>query len=201
MAFTILPTSSLSHSSSFALRWPPPCLMPPYLWQPTRSNLQGGLHQLCFEVAGATFASVVHELPFAWSWITLILDPIVWLDGARLANTCIPSSFLWMVPAHRTAYPGSQCCWGGKVLMSGGYAAQCVGAMQGKEGRIQVLAGQAPSSQTVGSNIWVIHEQVKHRSWMTEVNIALATSEQTWWKPPCRWLLTRPGEGRQGVAT
>ncbi len=32
---------------------------------------------------------------------------------------------------------------------SGGYAAQCVGAIQGKEGGIQVLAGLAPSSPTV----------------------------------------------------
>jgi hypothetical protein len=190
VTFTTLLTSSLSPSSSFALRWPPPCLMPPYLGQPTRSNLQGGLHQLCFEVAGATFASVVHELPFAWSRITLILDPTVWLDGARLANTCILPFFLWMVPAHCTAYPGCQCCWGRKLPLTGGYAVQCVGAIQGKEGRIQVLASLAPSIQTVGSNIWVIHEQAKCSSWMIEAIIALANSEQTWWKPPWRWLLT-----------
>ncbi len=42
----------------------------------------------------------------------------------------------------------------------GGYTAQCAGAIQGKEGKLQVLAGLAPSSQTVGSNIRVIHEQV-----------------------------------------
>jgi hypothetical protein len=33
-----------------------------------------------------------------------------------------------------------------------GYATWCVGAIQGKECGIQVLAGLAPSSQTVGSN-------------------------------------------------
>ena len=47
---------------------------------------------------------------------------------------------------------------------SGGYAVQCTGAIQGKEGGIQVFAGQAPSSQTVGSNIRVIHVQVKRSS-------------------------------------
>jgi len=38
-----------------------------------------------------------------------------------------------------------------------GYTAWCADAIQGKEGGIQVLAGLAPSSQTVGSNISVIH--------------------------------------------
>jgi hypothetical protein len=42
------------------------------------------------------------------------------------------------------------------VPSSDGYAAQCVGAIQGKEGRIQVLVGLAPSSQTVESNRRVI---------------------------------------------
>ncbi len=55
-----------------------------------------------------TFASVVHELHFACSWITLILDPTVWLDGARPANTYIPPSFPWMVPAHHATYPTSK---------------------------------------------------------------------------------------------
>jgi len=43
--------------------------------------------------------------------------------------------------------------------------------------RIQVLAGLAPSSQTVGSNIKWIYEQAKRSSLTTEVNIAPATSE------------------------
>jgi hypothetical protein len=38
-----------------------------------------------------------------------------------------------------------------------GYTAWCADAIQGKEGGIQVLAGLAPSSQTVGSNKRVIH--------------------------------------------
>ncbi len=37
----------------------------------------------------------------------------------------------------------------------------CAGAIQGKEGGIQVLAGLAPSSQTVETNKRVIHEQAK----------------------------------------
>jgi hypothetical protein len=32
-------------------------------------------------------------------------DLTVWLDGARLANTCIPPSFLWNVPHSCAAYP------------------------------------------------------------------------------------------------
>jgi hypothetical protein len=47
------------------------------------------------------------------------------------------------------------------VPLSDGYATRCVGGIQGKEGGIQVLAGLAPSSQTVESNIRVIHEQAK----------------------------------------
>ncbi len=59
--------------------------------------------------------------------------------------------------------------------LSGGYSVQCASAIQGMEGGIQVLAGLVPSSQTVGSNIRVIHEQAKHSSLMTEANIAPAT--------------------------
>ncbi len=120
VASTTLPASSLSPSSSFALRWPPPCLLPPYLAQLAGSHLQSGFHQLGSEVPGATFTSVAHELCFVCLWITLILDPTVWLDGVRLANTCILSSFPWMAPAHCAAYPWSKCCWGGKVPLNGG---------------------------------------------------------------------------------
>ncbi len=45
--------------------------------------------------------------------------------------------------------------------MSSGFAMRCAGAIQGKEGGIQMLAGLAPSSQTVGSNIRVIREQAR----------------------------------------
>ncbi len=46
----------------------------------------------------------------------------------------------------------------GKAISSGRYAKWCMGAIKGKEGRIQVLAGIAPSIQTVGSNKRVIHD-------------------------------------------
>jgi len=39
------------------------------------------------------FASVVHELRFACSWITQNKDTTVWLDGASPVNTSIPPSF------------------------------------------------------------------------------------------------------------
>ncbi len=45
--------------------------------------------------------------------------------------------------------------------LSGGYAAWCAGTIQGKEGGIQVLAGRAQSSQTVGSNIRAFREKAK----------------------------------------
>jgi len=45
------------------------------------------------------------------------------------------------------------------VGLAPGYASRCEGAIQGKEGEIQMLA--APSTQTVGSNKRVIHEQAK----------------------------------------
>ncbi len=63
------------------------------------------LTQLCCWVTRPGFTSVIHELRFASSWITTILDPTVWLDGASPTNTCIQPSFPWMALAHRTAYP------------------------------------------------------------------------------------------------
>ena len=53
---------------------------------------------------------------------------------------------------------------GEKSISSGGYVVRCAGTIQGKEGRLQVLAGLAPSSQTVGSNKRVIHVQAKRSS-------------------------------------
>jgi hypothetical protein len=41
------------------------------------------------------------------------------------------------------------------------YASRLTGTIQGKEGSIQVLAGLAPSSQTVGSLFRVIEEQMQ----------------------------------------
>ncbi len=71
-------------------------------------------------------------------------------------------------------------------ILIGGYAMQCSGAIQGKEGGIQVLAGLAPSGQTVGSNIRVIHELV------TEANIAPVTLQQSW----VRGKGSKLGEGK-----
>jgi hypothetical protein len=84
---------------------------------PFRSHLQCGFHPAFPppQAAGwklphpallpAMFASVVHVVRFACLWITINNDPNVWLDGARLANTCILPFFPWMAPAHCTAYP------------------------------------------------------------------------------------------------
>jgi hypothetical protein len=125
------------------------------------SHLQGGFH------LPTSFTSVVHELCFACSWITLILDTTIWLDGARPANPCIPPSFPWMAPVHCLPYPTIKVLSPLNQLLLPGYVTWCQGAIQGKEGRIQVLAGLAPSSQTVGSNIRVILGQVECSSWMT----------------------------------
>ncbi len=69
-----------------------------------------------------------------------------------------------------------------------GYAARCAGAIQGKKGGIQVLAGLAPSSLTVGSNISVIHEQERRSSRTTDVNITLVTWQQSLVSGIGRWL-------------
>ncbi len=85
-----------------------------------------------------------------------------------------------MALVHCLAYPGTQGRWGGKAPSSGGYAAHCVGTMQGKESGIQVLAGLAPSSQTIGSLFSVIYEQVKRNSWMAEAKKAPVSWQQSW---------------------
>ncbi len=89
---------------------------------------------------------------------------------------------------------------GEKALFSGGCAVQCVGTIWGKEGGIQVLAGLAPSSQTIGSNKRVIHEQVKRSSWTTEVNniITLAAKLGKGRRKLARGhLAAKLGEGRR----
>jgi len=63
-----------------------------------------------------------------------------------------------------------------------------------KEGGIQVLASLAPSSQTVGSLFRVIHEQAKHNSRMTEVNINLTRQQSL-----VRGRGNRLGEGEKAV--
>jgi hypothetical protein len=97
----------------------------------------------------------------------LILDPTVWLDGARPANTCILPTFPWIKWRNgpprwckhhlATTLPPP---WVFTHLNHGGQGGACTtlevnhwSLIQGKEGGIQVLAGLAPSSQTVGSNM------------------------------------------------
>ncbi len=86
-----------------------------------------------------------------------------------------------------------------KARPSGGHASLCAGTIQGKEGRMQVLAGIAPSSQTIGSNKRVIHVQAKRSSWTTEANSTLTLAaklgeggkELVWWQPSSKagWLM------------
>jgi hypothetical protein len=47
------------------------------------------------------------------------------------------------------------------MVLRGGYANKCMGAIHPKEGGIQVLAGLALSSYTEESSIRLIHEQAK----------------------------------------
>ncbi len=54
------------------------------------------------------------DLCFACSWITSILDPTVWLDGASPANTCITPSFPWMAPAQ---LPGAPTNWNSILIL------------------------------------------------------------------------------------
>jgi len=67
--------------------------------------------------------------------------------------SCPPSLEWHQCTAWHT--PGSKAVEGGKAPLSGGYAT---------EGRIQVLAGLAPTSQTVGSLFGVIYEKAEHSS-------------------------------------
>ncbi len=86
--------------------------------------------------------------------VSPILDPTVWLDGARPANTCIPPSFPWI---RHKIIPTNACQGGQGGDLGHAYWMALEGKncslIQGKEGRMQVLAGLAPSSQAVGSNI------------------------------------------------
>jgi hypothetical protein len=66
-----------------------------------------------------------------------------------------------MAPSYSAAYPPLKGAFPPQQLWLSGYAMQCVGTVRGKEGGIQVFAGLAPSSQTVGSNISVIHDLSK----------------------------------------
>ncbi len=99
-------------------------------------------------------ASVIHELHFVCSLITIIFDLTVRLDGASLANTFIP-----LHPLN-----GTRALHGAEERMDFDWWVSCAGAIQVKEGGIQVLADLAPSSQTVGSDIGAIYEQAKRSS-------------------------------------
>ncbi len=103
---------------------------------------------------------------FTCSWITQNKDPTVWLDGAISQNkdptvwldeaiTLNKDPTVWLHGVRPRAPKPLR--GGGEVPLSSGYTAQHGGTIQ-EEGRIQVLAVLAPSSQTVGSNIRVIHE-------------------------------------------
>ncbi len=80
---------------------------------------------------------------------------------------------------HHSKVPSPWMVLRGKAPLSGGYTAWCAGTIQGKESRIQLLAGVAPSSQTVGSLFRVVHEQAKHSSWTTEANITLVAGQES----------------------
>jgi hypothetical protein len=72
------------------------------------------------------------------------------------------NTYIYLTHHSKVPSPINNIEGGGKAPSSGGYATRCAGAIQRKAGGIQVLAGVAPSSQTVGSNIRVIHERAKH---------------------------------------
>jgi len=89
--------------------------------------------------------------------------------GSKVAAT-FPVATLPLPPHYHHCLPP----W----LWLPGYAAWCAGAIQGKEGRILVLAGLYLSSQTVVSNKRVIHEQTKLSSWQKQT--ALSPWLQSW---------------------
>jgi hypothetical protein len=59
----------------------------------------------------------------------------------------------------------------------GGYVVLCSGSSQGKERKIQMLAGQVPLSQRVGSFVRMIHKQLKCSPRAPEVNITNSVVE------------------------
>ena len=132
---------------------------------PVNSHLWGGFHPVHWPPLAAGWELADPALLTGyWSYVCFChslaclhlrmnhsnIGSYCWAIWARPANTCIQPSFPWMAPMHCTAAFNPQ------------YAAQCTGAIQGKEGRIQLLAAQAPSRQAVASNITVIHEQSKN---------------------------------------
>ncbi len=117
--------------------------LPAFLWLLTLARIVWNNHIRFLGVLGATLKG--------GSWISL-LDPTVWLDGARTANTCIPPTFPWI--RHLNLCP-RWLRWQTTTLKMHNWLAlvsQHCSLIQGKVGGIQVLASLAPSSQTVGSN-------------------------------------------------
>jgi len=75
---------------------------------------------LYWQIILAMFASVIHELCFACSRITLILHPTVGQDGARLRNTCILPSFPRMVPTQLLGLPTTQSPFSSHIPLAPG---------------------------------------------------------------------------------
>jgi hypothetical protein len=132
----------------------------------SRTPLLGATCKVASTLA-TSFASVVHELSFTWSWITIVLDPTVGLNGARPANTCIPPSSPWMATTHCAPriVPTDQSPFSPQPAFAPGVCC-AVHRHHSREGPWDT--GVVRSSQTVGSIIRMIHEQAKHSSWMTE---------------------------------
>ncbi len=87
-------------------------------------------------------------------------------------NPALLSNGSSRVIEHLSPHPkfeGSSTVAAASTGVEGGRRLRVVGTprrapFKGEEGGIPVLAGLAPSSQTVGSNIGVIHEQAKRSS-------------------------------------
>ncbi len=78
--------------------------------------------------------------------------------------------------------------------------AWCTVTIQGKEGRIQVLAGLAPSSQTLGSNITeAMNDRSKHKF---HPAAKLGEGEKTvgWVETTFQVAPNRLGEGGEGAS-
>jgi hypothetical protein len=59
-------------------------------WESSYSNSQ--MKSLCLQVFKHWFSTIIFTTGFAGQGV-LNMDPTVWLDGVRPANTCIPPSF------------------------------------------------------------------------------------------------------------
>ncbi len=106
-----LPRSQLRFPSpSFVARWLDP--QPSFAGRLPHTQLCFPLTQLCCQVAGATFVSVIHELHFACSRITLNKDPTVWLIELDWPTpvSCPPSLGWCMCIALRTLQSKSSLC-------------------------------------------------------------------------------------------